>query len=163
MLLLFLAKFCTYCIIMQQHQNGLNVRKQFTKLMWHNNDRKLSHMQVCISPLTNNHASTHHSVFYRLDASCCPTNKVKALKGTFCHYYAKHWCGIIMIESCLQCFGWQEGHLACKKLSGEVLAWLSVWGKVQICIWSSWYQCHSLSLAPLIPYWFYLSGTRSSG
>jgi len=26
--------------------------------------------------------------------------------------------------------GWQEGHLACKKLSGEVLAWLSVWSKV---------------------------------
>jgi len=23
--------------------------------------------------------------------------------------------------------GWQEGHLACKKLSGGVLAWLSVW------------------------------------
>ena len=24
----------------------------------------------------------------------------------------------------------QEGHPACKKLSGEVLAWLSVWSKV---------------------------------
>ena len=23
--------------------------------------------------------------------------------------------------------GWQEGHPACKKLSGEVLAWLTVW------------------------------------
>jgi len=23
--------------------------------------------------------------------------------------------------------GWQEGHLACKTLSGGVLAWLSVW------------------------------------
>jgi len=23
--------------------------------------------------------------------------------------------------------GWQEGHSACRKLSGEVLAWLSVW------------------------------------
>jgi len=31
--------------------------------------------------------------------------------------------------------GWQEGHLACKKLSGGVLAWLSVWDEVQICIW----------------------------
>jgi len=27
--------------------------------------------------------------------------------------------------------GWQEGHPACKKLSGGVLAWLSVWSKVQ--------------------------------
>jgi len=26
--------------------------------------------------------------------------------------------------------GWQEGHLACKKLSGGVLAWLSVWSEV---------------------------------
>jgi len=25
--------------------------------------------------------------------------------------------------------GWQEGHPACKIPSGEVLAWLSVWGK----------------------------------
>jgi len=33
--------------------------------------------------------------------------------------------------------GRQEGQLACKKLSGGMLAWLSVWVKVQICIWSS--------------------------
>jgi len=28
--------------------------------------------------------------------------------------------------------GWQEGHLACKQLSGGVLAWLSVWSKVHM-------------------------------
>ena len=33
--------------------------------------------------------------------------------------------------------GWQEGHLACKKLSGGVLAWLSVWSEMQACIWPS--------------------------
>jgi len=34
--------------------------------------------------------------------------------------------------------GHQEEHPACKKLSDEVLAWLSVWSEVQmICIWSS--------------------------
>jgi len=33
--------------------------------------------------------------------------------------------------------GWQEWHLACKKLSGGVLAWLSVWSEVQTCIWPS--------------------------
>ena len=31
--------------------------------------------------------------------------------------------------------GRQEGHPACKKLSGEVLSWLSVWSEVQTCIW----------------------------
>ena len=30
--------------------------------------------------------------------------------------------------------GWQEGHPACKKLSGGVLAWLSVWSEMQTCI-----------------------------
>jgi len=30
--------------------------------------------------------------------------------------------------------GRQEGHPACKKLSGAVLAWLPVWSKVQTCI-----------------------------
>jgi len=44
--------------------------------------------------------------------------------------------------------GWQEGHLAFKNLSSGVLAWLSVWDEVQIC--------HSLSLAPVNPDWFYL-------
>jgi len=32
--------------------------------------------------------------------------------------------------------GRQEGHPACKNLSGEVLAWLSVWSEnLQNCIW----------------------------
>jgi len=31
----------------------------------------------------------------------------------------------------------QEGHPAYKKLSGGILAWLCVWGEVQICIWPS--------------------------
>jgi len=30
--------------------------------------------------------------------------------------------------------GQQEGHLACKKLSGGVLVWLSVWSVVHTCI-----------------------------
>jgi len=33
--------------------------------------------------------------------------------------------------------GQQKGHPACKKLSGGVLAWLSVWSEVQTCIWPS--------------------------
>jgi len=34
-----------------------------------------------------------------------------------------------------------------KKLSGGVLAWLSVWSEMQTCIWPSWCHCHSVSLA----------------
>jgi len=57
--------------------------------------------------------------------------------------------------------GLQEGHPACKKLSGGVLAWLSVWSKV-----------HTVQLMPLpltvscfnkIQIVFCLSGTGSPG
>ena len=56
--------------------------------------------------------------------------------------------------------GRQEGHPACKKLSGRVLAWLSVWSEVQSCTWPSWCHCHSLSLASVqsrlvLPFWYY--------
>ena len=49
--------------------------------------------------------------------------------------------------------GQQEGHPACEKLSGGVLAWLSVCDKVQVCIWSTSSHCHSLFLAPGNPDW----------
>jgi len=59
--------------------------------------------------------------------------------------------------------GRQEGHPACKKLSGGVLAWLSDWSGADL---------HMTQLMPLPitvscfsknPDWFYLSGTSSPG
>jgi len=44
---------------------------------------------------------------------------------------------IIIISALTLLVGRQEGHPACKKQSGGVLAWLSVWSKVQTCIWPS--------------------------
>jgi len=56
-------------------------------------------------------------------------------------------CPLLVAFSALTLLvGRQEGHPACKKLSGGVLAWLSVWSEVQTCIWSSGFHCHSLSL-----------------
>ena len=43
--------------------------------------------------------------------------------------------------------GGRKGIQPVKKLSGGVLAWLSVWSEVLTCIWPSWCHCHSLSLA----------------
>jgi len=59
--------------------------------------------------------------------------------------------------------GWQEGHPTCKKLSGGMLPWLSAWVEVQICMWPSRCNCHSLSLAPVNPDWFYLSDAGLPG
>ena len=58
--------------------------------------------------------------------------------------------------------GRQEGHPACKKLSDGMLAWLSVWSKVQTCIWPSWCHCHSLPVASVksrlaLPFWYWLT------
>ena len=58
--------------------------------------------------------------------------------------------------------GQQEAHPACKKLSGRVLTWLSVWSEVQTCIWPGCCHCHSLSLASLksrlvLPFWYQLT------
>ena len=44
------------------------------------------------------------------------------------------------------------------ELSGGVLAWLSVCSEAQTCIWPSWCQCQSLSLASVksrlvLPFW----------
>jgi len=58
--------------------------------------------------------------------------------------------------------GQQEGHPASKKLSGGVLAWLSVLSEMQTCIQPSWRHCHSLSLASVksrlvLPFWYRLT------
>jgi len=65
---------------------------------------------------------------------------------------------LVFIGTCIKLFrklafsaltpsvGRQEEHLACRKLSDEVLAWLSVCSKVQmIYIWSIWCHCHPIT------------------
>ena len=58
--------------------------------------------------------------------------------------------------------GRQEGHPACRKLSGGVLAWLSLWSEMQTCTWPNWCHCHLLSLASVkcrlfLPFWYRLT------
>jgi len=77
-------------------------------------------------------------------------------------YFVYCWSGPYRahyVSALTQLVGRQEGHPACKKLSGGVLAWLSVWSEVQTCIWPSWCHCHSLSLASVksrlvLPFWY---------
>jgi len=59
------------------------------------------------------------------------------------------------LPSVLWCcwLGGRKGIWPVKNLSGGMLAWLSVWGEMQI-----WCHCHSLFLAPVNPDWFYLPG-----
>jgi len=41
---------------------------------------------------------------------------------------------VMCVPSVMLLVGQQEGHPACKILSGGVLVWLSVWREVQTCI-----------------------------
>ena len=50
---------------------------------------------------------------------------------------APHYQPVCYGSALMLLVGRQEGHPACKKLSGGVLAWLSVWSEMQTCIWPS--------------------------
>jgi len=48
------------------------------------------------------------------------------------------WSDVTAFSAVTLLVGHQEEHPACKKSSGDLLAWLSGWSEVQmICIWSS--------------------------
>jgi len=64
---------------------------------------------------------------------------------------------MIAFSALMLLVGCLEGHPACKKTE-----WWDA-GVVVCGIWPSWCHCHSLSLAPVNPDWFYLSGTSSPG
>jgi len=90
------------------------------------------------------------------------TNLTPAIVLIACAYYFV--CTLSAFSALTLLVGRQEGHPACKKLSGEVLAWLSVWSEVQTSIWPSCCRCHSLSLASnKVQIGFSLSGTGSPG
>jgi len=63
----------------QQGETNLDFTEaRDSEWQWH----QLGHMQVCTSLRTDNHTSTHHSVFLQPGCpSCRPTNSVKALKA----------------------------------------------------------------------------------
>jgi len=57
-----------------------------------------------------------------------------ACVNTYSVYVVLCW---IAFSALMLLVGQQEGHLACKKLSGGVLVWLFVWSEVHTCIWPS--------------------------
>ena len=74
-----------------------------------------------------------------------PVEEIKTLGESFSgfhilslvEFYIHVECSFNAFSALTLLVGRQEGHLACKKLSGGVLAWLSVWSEMQTCIWPS--------------------------
>ena len=77
-------------------------------------------------------------------------------------YIALSACAFKAFSALTLLVGRQEGHPACRKLSGGLLVWLSAWSEVRTCIWPSWCHCHSVSLASVtsrlvLPFWYRLT------
>ena len=68
-------------------------------------------------------------------------------------------CFVGAVPSLLWCC-WLGGRKGIQpvKMSGVVLAWLSVWIEVQTCIWSSWYHClASVKSRLVLSFWYQLT------
>ena len=64
------------------------------------------------------------------DLYCIHTSKLLLKSGLYLVFVFVLKCAFSALTLLV---GRQEGHPACKKLSGGVLAWLSLWSKVQTC------------------------------
>jgi len=82
------------------------------------------------------------------------------------HDFGDSWASCLHL--CYGMYTWVRKHLwplmsaVALKLSGGVLARLSVWSEVQTCVWPSWFHGHSLSLASVksrlvLPFWYRLT------
>ena len=97
-----------------------------------------------------------------LQTYCCSAESQAVCQVTCVWFYFLFMYSAVAFSALTLLVGRQEGHLPCKKLSGGVLAWLSVWSEVRTCIWPSWCHCHSLSLASVksrlvLPFWYRLT------
>ena len=68
---------------------------------------------------------------------CCDCVFCNSLVFYVSTFYFILWAVVLAFGALTLLVGRQEGHPACKKLSGAVLVWLSVWSEVQTCIWPS--------------------------
>ena len=81
---------------------------------------------------------------------------------SWCTFFHNCFAATVAFSALMLLVGRQEGHPACKKQSGGVLAWLSVWSEVQTCIWPSWCHCDILSCFSKIQIGFVSSGALNS-
>ena len=109
----------------------------------------LKYRYIFLNKIYGNNFIKQHSetvmVLNYQNADCSFKNKFVVLfiyynfRHTFVHYSFVHYFRSLhfAFSALTLLVGRQEGHPACKKLGGGVLAWLSVWSEVQTCIWPS--------------------------
>ena len=82
--------------------------------------------------VTSHHYTSHTVLLTECCCSCCADRSRRVCSTT--PSISRVLQSLFAFSALTLLVGWQEGHPACKKLSGGVLAWLSAWSKVQTCI-----------------------------
>jgi len=129
-----------------KHRKQSSVAIEYS--MWHT----IKSVCICVSICVHSHGRISWSIFNKIGTDVkTPKSKNEFIRDQHCttrssilpqNLHFRSWQFALMLLVV-----WQEWHPDCKKLNGGVLAWLSVWGEVQNCIWPSWCNWHSLSLA----------------
>ena len=135
----------------------LNMSHEGTARVWHVQPR------VILFPCPTNDCVSYvlsSEQLNKLFLPLCLQNSIPV--GYDLNTQARGLRGLCSFSALTLLVGRQEGHSACKKLSGRVLVWLSVWSEVQTYMRPCWYHCHSLSLAPVksrlvLPFWYRLT------
>ena len=91
-------------------------------------------VKECIRLRMHAHMHTHCTVRWTTQKHNSPGAIYRMVRGIKCPMLKSN---AFAFSALTLLVGRQEGHPACKKLSGGVLAWLSVWSEVQTCIWPS--------------------------
>jgi len=84
------------------------------------------------------------------------------LKMLLCFYERVYVCVVPWVLWCC-CLGDRKGIRPVKNWVVRCGHGYVSGSRCRFCIWPSWCHCHSLSLDPVIPDWFYLSGAGSPG
>ena len=130
------------------------------KLRWQRYGTKIRHCHPMYYQFTSQHSESQCNW---MPTICTAPSYVKSVTyNTVIHAFYVCSNKSFAFSALTLLVGRQERHPACKKLSGGVLAWLSVWSEVQTCIWPSWCHCYSLSLAwvqsrLVLPFWYRLT------
>jgi len=116
----------------------------------------------CCHSITDWPSDIYQAAFHTHEASGKFERTEKSMRSWLCGITADTRFSALAFSALTLLVGRQEGHPACKNVSGGVLVWFSVWSKVQTCIQPSRCHCHSLSLAPVkstlvLPFWYRLT------
>ena len=88
----------------------------------------------------NGNLREYQFILYRCFTRLCFINYLVVDEMPYTHTHTQFLCTSLFLSfyKCLQCFdavGWAAGRgFGLQKLSGGMLAWLFVWGEMQICI-----------------------------